>query len=253
MIISYLGGKSLLAKTIIPLIPEHKCYAEVFAGAAWIFFKKQPSDVEIINDINSDLTTLYKCVQHHLEEFCRTFKHQLISRDEYDRKLLENPEALTDIQRAARFYYLIRSTYGSKLDFNSFAVSSVKPPRINLLRLEEELSAAHIRLSRTWVENMDFKKFIPRFDREGTFFYIDPPYYNCENFYGKNIFSKEDFNILRDLLLSLKGKFILSLNDVPEVREIYKDFHIRTVQTNYSISNTVQKVNEVLIMNYMPT
>lgn len=248
--ISYLGGKSLLAPKILPYIPEHHCYAEVFAGAAWMLFKKEPSKVEIINDINKDLVTLYRCVQHHLEEFCRQFKYQLIARDEYKRQVDENPDSMTDIQRAARFYYLLRTTYGSKLSFDSFGVSAIKQPRINLVRLEEELSEAHLRLNRVWVENMSYAKFIPRFDKPDTFFYIDPPYYNCENYYGEGIFSKEDFVVLKDILKGIQGKFIVSLNDVPEVREIFKDFSIVAVDTRYSVSGKSQKVKEVLIMNY---
>lgn len=250
--LSYTGGKSILAPKIIPYIPEHNCYAEVFCGAAWMLFKKEPSKVEIINDINTDLITLYRCVQNHLEEFCRQFKNQLIARDEYKRHVEENPHTLTDIQRAARFYYLLRTTYGSKLAFDSFGVSAIKQPRINLVRLEEDLSQVHLRLNRVWVENMSYTKFIPRFDKPDTFFYIDPPYYNCENYYGKGIFAKEDFVTLKELLTGIQGKFIISLNDVPEVREIFKGFNFVSVNTRYTLSGKSQKVSEVLIMNYTP-
>jgi DNA adenine methylase len=248
--ISYLGGKSLLAPKIIPHIPKHNCYAEVFAGAAWMLFKKDPSPVEVINDINTDLITLYRVVQNHMEEFCRQFKYQLIAREEYKRKVKENPETLTDIQRAARFYYLLRTTYASKLAFDSFNVNATKPPQINLVRLEEDISAAHLRLSRVWIENMPFQKFIPRFDKPDTFFYIDPPYYNCEDYYGEGVFAKHDFVLLAELLKSVQGKFIVSLNDLPEVRQIFKGFRFVNVDTRYSVSGKVQKVKEVLIMNY---
>ncbi|MBL7997734.1 MAG: DNA adenine methylase [Candidatus Kapabacteria bacterium] len=251
--LSYLGGKSLLAPKILPLVPAHTCYAEVFAGAAWMLFKKPPSKVEVINDINSDLITLYRVIQNHLEEFCRQFKYQLIARDEYKRHVDENPETLTDIQRAARFYYLLRTTYGSKLAFDSFGVSAIKPPRINLVRLEEELSEAHLRLNRVWVENMSYERFIPRFDKPETFFYIDPPYYNCEDYYGEGIFSKDDFVTLAALLKPLQGKFILSLNDLPEVREIFKGYRFASMETKYTISGKSQKVKEVLILNYDPS
>lgn len=248
--LSYLGGKSKLAQRIIPLIPEHDCYAEVFCGAAWMLFKKEPSKVEIINDINSDLITLYRVIQNHLEEFCKQFKYQLVARDEYKRLLAENPASLTDIQRAARFYYLLRCSYGSKLDFGSFNVSPTRHPRINLLRLEEELTEAHLRLARVNVENMGYEKFVLRYDRPGTFFYLDPPYYGCENDYGKNIFSREDFDKLSSLLSTIKGKFILSLNDKPEVREIFKQYKILTVKTKYTVSSKTKEVSEVLILNY---
>jgi DNA adenine methylase len=112
-ILNYMGGKSLLTKKIIPLIPQHQCYCEVFSGAAWLLFRKEESEVEIINDINSDLVTLYRVIKNHLEEFIRYLKWILVARDEFTRFKTENPDALTDIQRAVRFYYLLRNGYCS--------------------------------------------------------------------------------------------------------------------------------------------
>ena len=65
--LAWVGGKSKLTSTIIPLIPKHSCYVEVFAGAAWVLFRKDSSKVEVINDINGDLITLYRVIQNHLE------------------------------------------------------------------------------------------------------------------------------------------------------------------------------------------
>lgn len=249
----YLGGKSILSKQIIPLIPaDHTTYCEVFAGAAWLFFKKEPSKVEIINDINNDLVTLYRVVKNHLEEFAKWFKWMLIGREEYQRLKGENPESLTDIQKAARFYYLLRCGYGGKLSFN-YVTSTTRKAPINLMRLEEELSAAHLRLNRVYIERLPYDKCIERFDRPETFFYIDPPYWDCETDYGKDIFSKDDFLCLRDILLKVKGKFIMSINDVPQIREMYKAFNIQEVQTRYSVGvpkGEAKKVTELLIMNY---
>jgi DNA adenine methylase len=251
-LISYLGGKSLLAKKIIPHIPDHKCYCEVFAGAAWLLFKKNPSNVEILNDINSDLVTLYRVVKHHLDEFVRYFRWELVSRDEFERLKGERPETLTDIQRAARFYYLLRNGYASRITNPSFSVAGTGKPRFNLLRIEEELSAVHLRLSRVYIENIHYDQFIRRFDKIQTFFYIDPPYYGCENDYGKGIFKRDDFRLLRDILASIKGKFIMSINNTPEIRNIFKGFRIRKIQTTYTTSGADKKkrIMELLIMNY---
>jgi DNA adenine methylase len=174
--LSYLGGKSLLTKKIIPLIPEHGCYCEVFAGAAWLLFRKPESKVEIINDINADLVTFYRVVKNHLEEFVRYLKWILVSRDEFARFREEDPETLTDIQRAVRFYYLLRNGYSSRILKPTFSISTLKRSNFNLLRIEEELSMAHLRLSRVYIENMHYQDLIPRFGRPHTFFYVDPPY-----------------------------------------------------------------------------
>jgi len=250
--LSYLGGKSLLAKKIIGLMPEHICYCEVFAGAAWLLFKKPESEVEIINDINTELVTLYRVVQNHLEEFIRYLKWILVARDEFERFKAENPETLTDIQRAVRFYYLLRTGYASRIPNPTFSISVTKKSSLNLLRLEEELSMAHLRLARVFIENQPYEKFIIRFDRPGTFFYLDPPYYGCEDYYGKDIFKREDYRNLAGILREISGKFILSINDVSEIREMFRIFHIEKIDTSYTTSgaNKRKKVSELLIANY---
>lgn len=249
--LSWIGGKSLLTDKIIPLMPPHHCYCEVFAGAAWMMFRKEPSKVEIINDINSDLVTLYRVVQNHLEEFIRYLKWLLVAREEFDRFMMQDTSTLTDIQRSVRFYYLMKTGYGARLKNPSFSIASTRPSNFNLLRIEEELSAAHLRLSREYVENRPYSKVIERNDKPETLFYVDPPYYGCEDYYGNGIFSREDFTTLRDQLTRIQGKFILSINDVPEIRELFKDFTILEVPTRYSVaSHSVKPVVELLIINY---
>jgi DNA adenine methylase len=250
--LSYLGGKSLLAPKIVTRIPEHHCYCEVFAGAAWMLFKKEESKVEIINDINTDLATLYRVVKNHLDEFIRYLKWILVSRDEFARFRAENPDSLTDIQRAVRFYYLLRNGYGSKVRKPTFSISTLRRSNFNLLRLEEELSMVHLRLARVYIENMNYESLIPRFDRAETFFYLDPPYYGFEDYYGDDVFYREDFIKIRDILVRIKGKFVLSINDVPEIRKLFKDFYIETEQTTYLTAGAdkKKKVTELLISNY---
>lgn len=250
--LSYLGGKSLLANKIIPKMPEHTCYCEVFAGAAWLLFKKQESQVEIINDINTDLVTLYRVVKHHLEEFIRYLKWILVARDEFARFKIEAPESLTDIQRAVRFYYLLRAGYGGKAYKPSFNINTTRRPGFNLLRLEEELSAVHLRLSHVYIENKPYQKLIEQHDKPHTFFYIDPPYLGFEGCYGPGIFSREDFETLSAQLAGIKGKFIMSINDVSEIRQLFKAFRIETVQTSYTAAggDKRKKVSELLIRNY---
>jgi DNA adenine methylase len=247
-----MGGKSLLAKKIITRIPDHNCYCEVFAGAAWLLFKKEESEVEIINDINTDLVTLYRVVKLHLEEFIRYLKWILVARDEFERFKLENPETLTDIQKAVRFYFLLKLGYAARIENPSFSIATTSRPRLNLLRIEEELSAVHLRLSRVYVENRPFEAIINRFDKPDTFFYCDPPYYGCEDYYGKGIFSRDDFQTLRDVLSNIKGKFIMSINDNDAIRKLYKGFRFEVVATTYSAggANKKKSVNELLIMNY---
>ncbi|MBI5634851.1 MAG: DNA adenine methylase [Nitrospirae bacterium] len=251
-IISWVGGKSQLTSKIIPKMPKHSCYCEVFAGAAWLLFRKDESEIEIINDINTDLVTLYRIIKNHLDEFVRYLRWILVSRDEFDRFLAEKPETLTDIQKAVRFYYLLKMGFSSRIVNPTFGLSATRAPRFNLLRIEEDLSAAHMRLARVYIENMPYAKLIDRVDRPSTFFYLDPPYFDFENYYGKGLFGKGDFMVLRDILRGIKGKFIMSLNDTVEVREIYKGFKVDSVTTSYSMAGGDKKKNvkEVLIRNF---
>ncbi|MDO9151703.1 MAG: DNA adenine methylase [Methylotenera sp.] len=251
--LAWVGGKSKLTSTIIPLIPKHTCYVEVFAGAAWVLFRKEQSKVEVINDINGDLITLYRVIQNHLEEFVRYYKWSLVSREEFQRLQRVDETTLTDIQRAARFYYLVKNAFGAKIVGQSFGVANSSKPRLNLLRLEEDLSEAHMRLSRVSIENLPYHELIRRYDGKDVFFYIDPPYWNCENDYGKGLFDKTDFERLRDVLKSAKGKWLVSINNVPQIRTLFEGFEFKEVQTSYSINNskTASKpITELLIANY---
>lgn len=249
--LAWLGGKSRLADRIIEKMPAHQTYCEVFAGAAWVLFKKPESKVEIINDINSDLVNLYRCVKHHLGELVTQFRWMLVSRDEFDRFLATPADALTDIQRAARFFYLAKSCFGARIVRPTFGISATGAPRLNLLRIEEELSEAHLRLARVFIENRPYDQVIQRFDKPGTLFYVDPPYWDCENDYGPGVFSREDFGRLAQLLGAVKGRFILSLNDTPGVRDTFANFRIEAVRTRYSISaRAKQEASEVLISNF---
>ena len=249
--LAWLGGKSKLAEQIVARIPAHTAYVEVFAGAAWVLFKKPESKVEIINDINRDLVTLYRCVKHHLPALVEQFKWLLVARDEFERFMATPPETLTDIQRAARFFYTSKSSFGARLRTPSWGVAATGAPRLNLLRIEEDLSEAHLRLARVFIENRPYEQVIERFDKPGTFFYVDPPYWGNEDDYGKGLFARDDFERLAGILGRCKGKFLLSLNDKPEVRAVFKGFHIEAVKTRYSIAAKAnQLVGEVLISNY---
>ena len=137
-LIPWMGGKRRLAPAILPLFPDHSCYVEPFCGAAALFWLKNPSQVEVLNDINGELVNLYRVVQHHLEEFVRQFKWALSSRQIFEWHKVTRPETLTDIQRAARFFYLQKNAFGAKVAGQNFGTSTTTPPKLNLLRLEED-------------------------------------------------------------------------------------------------------------------
>lgn len=248
--LSYIGGKSKLSKTIIEMMPDHKAYCEVFTGAGWIFFRKDPVNYEVINDIDSDLIAFYRVLQNHLEEFLKQFKWLLSSREWFeDWKKQQEAGGLTDIQRAARYYYLQRHSFGGRVRNRTFGTGPMRRPRINLLRIEEELSEVHLRLSGVVIEHLPWQEFVNRYDRPGTFFYLDPPYYKVP-YYTQNMDLK-DYREMAKILAGIKSSFILSINDVPEIREIFKAFKIKPVELKYSVSKGKQtQGRELLISNY---
>ena len=247
--LAYVGGKSRLAKAIIEQIPEHKTYCEVFAGAAWIFFRKEPSRFEVINDLDGDLVAFYRVLQNHLEEFFRQFRWLLSSREFFeDFKRQSEAGGLTDIQRAARYYYVQRLAFSGRPRHSNFATGPVTHPKINLLRMEEELSAIHLRLCRVTIEHLSWEQVIERYDRPETFFYLDPPYWNVKHY--KHNLAPEDFRRMAEVLSNINGRFLLSIDDRKETREVFRAFNIRQVPAVYTASTKIKKrVDELLIGN----
>lgn len=235
-IIPWIGGKRRLADRLIRLFPPHKCYVEPFAGAAAVFFAKQPSDVEVLNDVNGELVNLYRVVQHHLEEFVRQFKWALSSREVFKWLQITRSETLTDIQRAARFYYLQVNCFGGKVQGQSFGTATTTPPGLNLLRLEEDLSAAHLRLASTFVERESWSDCIARYDRAHTLFYMDPPYWETEG-YGVP-FDYAEYGRLADTMRAIKGQAVLSINDHPDIRRAFDGFPVEEVDITYTVGGT---------------
>lgn len=253
-IIPWMGGKRRLADRLIPLFPPHDCYVELFAGGAALFFLKQhQAQCEVLNDINGDLVNLYRVVQHHLEEFVRQFKWAISSRQVF-KWLQDTPtEPLTDIQRAARFYFLQQHAFGGRIEGQTFGTATTGPA-INLCRIEETLSAAHLRLSGVYVEHLPWHECLTRYDRPHTFFYADPPYWQTEG-YGVE-FGWEHYQRLAELMASCKGKVMFSINDHPDIRKLFGDFHVLELEIKYSNSNQAtgapKASRELVITNWNP-
>ncbi len=250
-IIPWIGGKRRLADRLLPLFPPHQCYVEVFCGGAALYFlRPQPAPVEVINDINGELVNLYRVVQRHLEEFVRQFKWALSSREVF-KWLQETPaQTLTDIQRAARFYYLQQLAYGGRIEGQSFGYAATQPPGLNLLRIEEALSAAHLRLANTYIENLPWAEILARYDRPQTFFYMDPPYWETEG-YGVD-FPLDEYVRMADLMRGLKGRAMVSLGDHPEMRRIFEGFHIETTDIRYTVGGGQAERRELVIFSWQP-
>ncbi|MTI53758.1 DNA adenine methylase [Geosporobacter ferrireducens] len=246
--IARMGGKSRLRKQIISMIPEHTCYIEPFFGAGWVFFGKEPSKVEVINDVDRELINLFKMIKHHPGEIERLMQFEISSRDSFAEYKKMEMNALTDIQRAVQFIFLISQSFASKGISFGYGTNTRPSPQIfdtsNLKNLKE-------RLRNTYIENLSFEEIFARYDRPYSFYFCDPPYYETDGY--KDKFDYEDHMMLRDILLNVHGQFLLTINDHPEVRKWYKDFYMIETKVPYSIGKEQEsrkKYNELIITNY---
>lgn len=248
--LSYVGGKNRLADKIIKEIPPHKTYVEPFAGGAQVLFHKEPSPVEVLNDLDGELVNFYRVCQEHHQELLRYMQFMLLSRKWFDLLQKTHPESLTDIQRAARYFYLQKSAYGGLVGHQNYAIHVVQKPNFSTLRIQRVIKETHDRLAQVQIECLPYEKILEKYDRKQTFFYLDPPYFGM-NLYHYN-FGAEDFKALAASLKSLKGKFLLSINDRPEVRKLFRAFHITPVRLPYSLhqNSSGRKYRELLVKNY---
>lgn len=252
----WLGGKSRLAETIIGWINEieHTCYAEPFVGMGGVFLRRNMRPpAEVINDYSKDVANLFRVVQEHYVPFVEMIRWRLSTRDDFQRLVKTDPETLTDMRRAARFLYILKTGFGGRATSNSFGVDTTGSGRFDVTQVIPALEDLHSRLTGVTIENLSYGEFIERYERPHTLFYLDPPYFGCEDDYGKNLFTREDFERLAALLTKIKGKFILSLNDVPQVREIFGAFAYHEVTTTYSIATNTNKSAAELLIHNLPS
>lgn len=234
---AYVGGKRLLAKRLTPLIQSvpHKLYAEPFVGMGGVFLKRETAPkVEVINDASRDVAVFFRILQRHYAAFQDMLRFQLTVRSEFERLSATDPDTLTDLERAARFLYLQRLAYGGKVQGQNFGVDPSCSGSFNVTRLGPILEALHERLAGVVIECLPYQDFIPRYDRPDALFYLDPPYYGTEGYYRRDLFDRSDFERLADLLRSIKGRFILSINDHARVREVFAGFPLAEVSTTYT-------------------
>ncbi len=244
--IKWIGGKKLLRDRIIEQFPKNfSRYIEVFGGAGWVLFRKdQHAKFEVYNDRDNNLVNLYRCIKFHPEELQKELDLTIHSRELFfDYKEQIETRGLTDIQRAARYFLLIRESFGAKK--SSFATQPT-----NLNKYVEYLSEISERLNSVVIENLDFEHLIKTYDRTDALFYLDPPYVDTEKYYVGN-FTQEDHERLCNALKKIKGKFVLSYNDCDHVRGLYKDFNIIEVSRFNNLSNKNNSFNELIIKNYI--
>jgi DNA adenine methylase len=244
----YIGGKRRIARQLSALIPSHIAYVEAFAGGAQVFFHKPRSKVEVLNDLDGEVTNFFRVVQRHPEELSRWLRFQPASRKIFDDHKRQEPHVLTDIERAARFYYLQKNAWSGLRARPHFHYAVTKPNNHNPLTLPKRLLDTADRLSRVQIENLPYGEVIARYDRPTTFFYFDPPYVGVDLYHHN--FTDRQFRELAARLDNIRGRFLLSINDCAKARVWFRAFHRLEISFTYTSVKGAGQYRELLFANY---
>lgn len=246
-LINWVGGKRILRKVISEMIPNTiGSYIEPFGGGAWVlFYKEKWAENEVYNDLDNRLYNLFNIVKYHPEALQKELELAICSRSIFNRSLED--AGVTDIQKAATFFYMITRSYGGRGEHFGYCIKGSIKSSENLL---SRIKAISKRLDKVIVENLDFENLIKKYDYENALFYCDPPYtvgqgyktVKCEDFEHERL-----YNVLKNI----KGKFILSYNDDEKIKKLYKDYNITAVSRQNSLnSGNIGKYKEVIIKNF---
>ncbi|MHB8209106.1 DNA adenine methylase [Mucilaginibacter sp.] len=255
--ISYYGGKQKLATKIISLIPEHILYGEPFTGGGAIFFAKEPSRAEVLNDTNKELINFYRVVQQDFISLEKEIRISLHSRDLYRKAsvIYNHPDMFNEVKRAWAVWILSTQSFCSQLDgsfgFDKTDNTTTKKIINNRDRFTEDYA---IRLQNVNIENADALYIIKSRDTSSSFFYCDPPYFNsdCGHYNG---YTLQDFENLLQVFSKLEGKFLLSSYPSEILKKYTKEFGWNTwsSETGITVNNKSgyqKRKVEVLTANY---
>lgn len=255
--ISWYGGKQRLARQIISVFPEHEHYVEVFFGGGSIFFNKPKAPINTINDFNSNLVNLYVTVRDRYDELAEKMWWTLCSREQYDTWIKEyranELKDLPQIDRALAYLFLIKMSFSNQVD-NGFSIGVTNNRAHFNHALIEGLRFIRKKLDGVMIENRSFEEIIRVFGRsKNSFLYLDPPYYitiEADGYYEKTL-TPYQHELLAAELSACKAPWVLSYDDLPEVIELYKNFHIMRLDVNYVHGREdIKKTQELLIANF---
>lgn len=254
--ISYYGGKQQMVRHILPLIPEHKIYVEPFFGGGAIYWAKEPSRCEVINDVNSHITNFYEVLKHDFFNLREAIEKTLHSRETYKQALViyHVPHLFTRVQRAWAFWVATNQGFSCKI--GTWGYDRDKRARTIANKIEMFKEELESRMRLTQIECNDAHKVISSRDSEETFVYADPPYVDTnQGHYGG--YTHEHFRRDLDALAGMKGKFLLSTYPSDVLDEYVKKhgWYTQKIEKTLSASNGAKLTNrkrkiEMLTANY---
>lgn len=259
VIIPYYGGKFRLSTQLVPMLPPHSRYFEVFSGGLSMFFRKEKAKFSVVNDIDNDIVNLYTCVNDEFEKLIDTLlwipKSRTLFNSSKEEVLDSKDIDIPDVSRAAKYFYLIRNAF-NKIPYGSFSKSSVWDTE----EIIKNLKYSRKYFNDTTIENMDFRKLIVDYKpTKGDMWYLDPPYviatergdYYMADF---GIDEHEDLRECADYIDRKGGKFMISYDDREVIRDMYSDYNIIEIETQYAGRNAedTKYFIELVILNYEP-
>ncbi len=254
--ISYYGGKQSMTKLILSLLPKHNLYCEPFVGGAAIFFAKESSAVEVINNLNGDVVNFYQVCKLQFTQLSK-----LIQATPHSRKIhietaaiLKNNTEKDAVKRAWAFWVQTNMSFSSRVfggygyerKSNGFSKTIFNKKRAFTKKICDRLDLVDI-------ECNDALTVIKSRDTRDSFFYVDPPYFNSDMGHYRG-YTEKDFVDLLQVLSNIKGKFLLS--SYPS--DILKKYTKRCKWYQLTKESTVsakkgkrdKKKTEVLTANY---
>ncbi len=254
--ITYYGGKQMMTKYLLELIPPHTIYCEPFFGGGALFFAKPKSEVEVINDINGEVVNFFKVIKNKFPELQKEIQATLHSRELYKNAMVvyEHPVLFSDVKRAWALWTLTNQGFAGLIGSWGFGKTNSKEKSLANKR-SDFTKAYEARLKTAQIESNDALKVIDRCDSKDTFIYADPPYIGSDMGHYKG-YSEGDYKALLDKLAKIKGKFLLSSYPSPILNQYIRKYKWKTkrIQKPVSVTKHTDKMKtEVLIFNYDPT
>ena len=258
VIIPYMGGKFELGRKLIPMMPPHKRYIEVFLGGGSIFFRKSKAELNILNDKHNDLVNMYLSVMQKYPKFIQNCESILKSRTLYDGFKDELKEEIKyidmpDAERASKYFYIIKNAFNTNFINPIAKEADWNNEMWNCLKTSKQ------KLENTMIENLDFRELFHKYPtREGDFWYLDPPYVIAgeRGDYYVHSLDMDDHDALFEMCKQIDnqgGKFMISYDDHDYVNMVYKDYNIKKIPIKYAGQATGNDYkNELVITNYEP-
>jgi DNA adenine methylase len=224
-VIRWPGGKTRLLGELLPKVRPHSTYVEAFGGGLALLLAKDRAKCEVVNDTNGELVSLYRQCQFHLPALIAEIEWSLTSRQNLN-DFIKQP-GLTELQRAARFFLRNRMSFGGGGTSYAVAKATGQPSRLNVI---ESLRALNVRLDRVSVENLSYERLFSNYDSADTLWFFDPPYSSGKvDSYG--MWSESEMTAFAERVESLKGDWIVTVNDCAKNRELFARHEVTPVTT----------------------